>query len=135
MSNSLIDLAHAIRPELETILGDRDAAQTLDRQLAALLDAPNPDLAELRQLLNANEKTKTWVKDAIANGLRGTLGFQPLPGSPQNPDFSRYICPEPDCNYTWTRRNRAQTIPHCPTHPQQTLIPQANKQPNDCQSS
>jgi predicted RNA-binding Zn ribbon-like protein len=135
MSNSLIDAARAIRLELETILGDRDAAQTLDRQLADLLDVPDPttNLAQIRQLLRTDDRVKQWIQNAIQGNTR-TLqaGYAGIPGDPSlRPSVEIYGCPEPGCTYTWIRRSRAQRIPHCPIHPQHQLILRPAESPTD----
>lgn len=111
MSNSLIDAARAIRPELETILGDRDAAQALNRQLANLLDVPDPktNLAQIRQLLRTDDRVRQWIQKAIAGNTKSL--YAGLPGDPTLLPAKNYRCPEPDCDFTCSRRDRL-----CPTH-------------------
>lgn len=43
-------------------------------------------------------------------------GYEPLPGQGQPLTAAKYVCPEPGCNYTWSRRSVGQPIPECPNH-------------------
>ena len=119
--DKILDAARAIVPELPALLSDETAAASLAQQLSALLDVPDPksNLKEIKQLLLADEKTKAWVKDAIAGD---TLSFPRSVGDAGSPENAIYVCPVEGCNETWVRRSSAQAIPHCPQHPQHTFI-------------
>lgn len=117
-SNKIIDAARAIRPELETIFGDRDTAQKIDRKLNDLLNVPDPtlNLKQIKQLLNSNQKTKEWVKQKLSSSTK-SLGYQGLPGMPSTRlQTQKYRCSEKGCDFVWSRRNLAQAIPKCPHH-------------------
>ena len=117
-SNRIIDAAHAIRPELETLLGDRDAAKKLDRELENLLNVSDPvvNQNQIKQLLSSNENTKLWVKQRLQSNTK-SLGYQGLPGKLNTRlQTQKYRCPVATCDFVWSRRNVAQAIPKCPYH-------------------
>jgi hypothetical protein len=122
-ANAVLDAAQAIRPYLKDLLAV-PMAQSVDRQLAVLLEAQGnaPGEAKLLGLLQQETMTREWLRlyleekrpaDTILPILRT---YSPLTAKSSKIESPKYVCPVASCNQDWYRQAVDQTIPHCPIH-------------------
>jgi len=98
--------ATAIESPLRDLLERAHRGEDVNLQLLELLEEPYPRVWQKIQ----EELEKSNEQWHIEN--KGT-GYSPLPGSqPTVTDIDKYICSNPQCNYTW-RRIKGHDIPLC----------------------
>ena len=85
---------------LETHPEEEDAA--IDSLLAVF--EPYPEARE--KLVNMVSASPTLIKGE----------YKPLPGQQGEIRTSRFKCPDPGCDHTWTRRVVGQRVGKCPHH-------------------
>lgn len=124
---AILELARAVRPDLEVLVASPSAAKAIDAELVELLDraAAGENVEErILEQLSASANLEDWAAaflergrppDVLSVGERGSAGLPgELPGGGEPVRASRYACPRND--YVFYRRAVGQTIPQCPTH-------------------
>ncbi len=100
---ALLDqMSPEMRAEAEALLRRAEAGEKVDLALLRLVRRDE----RLRERLNA-----------LLFPEEGARGFEPLPGPPSaSPSAPRYVCPQPDCGYTWRPPQAGAPRPRCPEH-------------------
>ena len=95
----------------------QESAQTIEQQLALLLNQPDLDenscCDRLLDVLESNPKTQAWLEDFLNNGAV-QRSYSGLAGDPALQPATKYVCPIAN-DYTQYREG-LEAIELCPTH-------------------
>jgi hypothetical protein len=110
--------ARAIRPYLNELLKNDEAASELDQRLAALLgdgQAGRSVKADLLIALSDQQATREWTREFLKDKLPPQVyrTWRRPPGDPNVP-AQRWVCPQGD--YDWYPSFAGEQLPACPTH-------------------
>lgn len=109
--------ARAIRPYLNELLQNDEAASELDRRLAELLaeaQAGRSVKADLLIALSGQEATREWTREFLKDKIPPQVyrTWRRPPGNPNVP-AQRWVCPNGD--YDWYPSFTGEQPPQCPT--------------------
>ncbi len=106
-NSQILEAARTLRPLLPQAL-DADSAQTLDQQLAQLLNQTDLDedtqVDRLYDILDSHPRTKSWLDDFLKNPTSTQKNYARLAGDPTLPGATKYVCPIGN-DYTWFQEN------------------------------
>jgi hypothetical protein len=111
--------ARAIRPYLQELLKNDQAASELDRRLAELLaeaQAGHSVKTDLLIALSDQQATREWTREFLKDKLppQAYRSWRRPPGDPGQVPAQRWVCPQGD--YDWYPSFTGEQPPACPTH-------------------
>jgi hypothetical protein len=111
--------ARAMRPYLNELLTNDEAALELDRRLAELLaegQAGRSVKADLLIALSGQEATRKWTREFLKDKTPPQVyrTWRRPPGDPGRVPAQRWVCPQGD--YDWYSSSAGEQPPACPTH-------------------
>ncbi len=125
MTPNILNAAHTIKPILPELLDPETAAQ-VDRQLQTLLtqaDAGQSIDNQIIETLRAHETTQTWMRRYLKGESPAdiTRSMSGLPGEKAaTPRKHTHFCPV--CNLTYAETFVGESL-KCDDHPNETLKP------------
>ncbi len=124
-----------VAPKLAQLIADVEAGNEDSFKLKDFLAEYNPTRSRMAELLKSRpgrpRPERPRFKSTFPGGVRRSrpfpskLCYTRLAGDEQISPAQKYICPCPDCDHSWYRRDAGQDIPSCPTH-NVKLIPDQN---------
>jgi HPt (histidine-containing phosphotransfer) domain-containing protein len=126
---TVIAAAHAIRPNLPTLLNAETAQQVqqLDQRLQDLLtQAESGQLSEqsaealITEELRQFDPTRVWMRryreGENPEQITRSLSYSGLGGDPTLQPATKYVCPQANCGTEPWYREGNEAIPLCETH-------------------
>lgn len=115
---TILELAHAIRPYLPDLLPSSTATE-LDQALAELLaqaDSNSSIYLLIQKRLREHPTTREWAEKFLEDQSFADQHrtYNPLVGQQSPVNAARFVCPQ--CDHTWFRPSVGREPPPCPIH-------------------